>query len=62
MKIRIELQVDLGDNFINEEDQEERDWLFDHILTKDNLYLHDNEIGDTIGTIDKVIKLEEITI
>lgn len=60
MKLRIELEIDLGDNFIDPNDKEERDWLFNHILTEANLFLHDNEIGDTIGDIKKVIKCEEV--
>ena len=61
MKIKIELEIDLGDNFINQNDKEERDWLFNHILTKSNLFLHDNEIGDTIGEVKKIVRCEEIT-
>ena len=60
MKVKIELEIDLGDNFINQNDKEERDWLFNHILTKSNLFLHDNEIGDTIGEVKKVVKCEEV--
>ena len=60
MKLRIELEIDLGDNFINPNDKEERHWLFNHILTESNLFLHDNEIGDTIGDVNKVIKCEEV--
>ena len=61
MKIKIELEIDLGNNFINQNDKEERDWLFNHILTKSNLFLHDNEIGDTIGEVKKIVRCEEIT-
>lgn len=60
MKIKIELEIYLGDNFINQNDKEERDWLFNHILTKSNLFLHDNEIGDTIGEVTNVVKCEEV--
>ena len=60
MKIRIELEVDLGDWYINPKCNEERGWLFNDILTKSNLFLHDREIGDTIGEIKKVINCYEI--
>ena len=60
MKIRIELEIDLGDMFINPNDKEERDWLFNQILTESNIFLHDNEIGDTIGDVKKVVKCEEV--
>lgn len=60
MKLRIELEIELGDNFISPYDKEERDWLFNHILTKSNLFLHDNEIVGTIGEVKKVVKCEEV--
>ena len=60
MKIKIELEINLGDDVINPNDKEERDWLFNHILTKSNLSLHDKEIGDTIGELTKIVKCEEI--
>lgn len=53
MKVNIELEVDL-EKFIDSECEEERDWFFNHILTKSNLFLHDNEIGDTIGNVTHV--------
>ena len=60
MLINIELEIDLGDIFIDPNNKEERYWLFNHILTKSNLFLHDKEIGDTIGNITKVLKCKEI--
>lgn len=60
MRLRIELEIDLGDKFIDPNDKEERDWLFNHILTESNLFLHDNEIGDTIGEVKKVVMCEEV--
>jgi len=60
MKIRIELDVELGDSYLHPECKEERCWLYNYILTKDNLSLHDHEAGDTIGEIKKVINCYEI--
>ncbi len=60
MKIRIELEIELGDHFIDPNDKEQRDWLFNHILTKSNLFLHDDEIGDTIGEVTNVVRCEEV--
>jgi hypothetical protein len=60
MKINIELEINLGNDFINPNDPEEIDWLLNHILTESNLFLHDNEIGDTIGEVTKVVKCEEV--
>lgn len=34
MNIKIELEIDFVNNFINPNDKEERDWLFNHILTR----------------------------
>lgn len=34
LKVEVELEIDLGDNFINENDIEEKEWLFETILTK----------------------------
>ena len=61
MKLKVELEIDLGDNFINENDIEEKVWLFETILTKEELILHSNDIGDSIGTITS-IKAHEIKI
>ena len=60
MRLRIELEIDLDDKFIDLNDKEERDWLFNHILTESNLFLHDNEIGDAIGEVKKVVKCEVV--
>jgi len=56
MKIQITLQIDLGDSFI---DEEEKDWLFNHLLAE-NLFLHDNKIGEKIGNIEKIIEIKEM--
>ena len=60
MKMRIELELDLGDNFISPDNKEERDWLFNEILTEKNLFLYDYEVGDVIGEVKRVVKCEEI--
>ena len=54
MKLKVELEIDLGDNFINENDIEEKVWLFETILTKEELILHSNNIGESIGTITSI--------
>ena len=50
----------MEDHFIDPNDKEQRDWLFNHILTKSNLFLHDDEIGDTIGEVTNVVRCEEV--
>lgn len=57
MKWNIELEIDLGD-FIDPSCPEEREWFFNHIMTKSNLFLHDNEIGDQIGQVTRVKRCE----
>ena len=54
MKLKVELEIDLGDNFINENDIEEKVWLFETLLTKEELILHSNDIGESIGTITSI--------
>ena len=59
MKLKVELEIDLGDNFINENDIEEREWLFETLLTKEELILHSNDTGDSIGTITSIKAFEK---
>jgi len=59
MKVEMTLVVDLGESFINPDDQEERDWLFNGILKIPHLHLHSNEIGDTVGEIIEIISCKE---
>ena len=55
MKVKIELEIDLGNDFIDSSDEKQRDWLLNDILTTDNLELRDHfEVGDVIGKIIKV--------
>ena len=55
MKVKIELEIDLGDDLIDSSDEKQRSWLFNDILTTDNLELRDHfEVGDVIGKIIKV--------
>ena len=59
MKVKVELIIDLED-YINQNDPEELDWLFNNILYHPlDLSLHSNEIGDIIGEIVQV-KAEQL--
>lgn len=63
MKIQMTLTIDLGDNFINEEDKEERDWLINEILRDEKkLSLWSDEIGDRLGKVIKVkgLRVKEV--
>lgn len=54
MKIEVTLIIDTGDHLIDESYPSEILWLFDEVLTRDNLSLHSNEIGDSVGDIISV--------
>ena len=59
MKIKIELEVELEDWVFDPNDQEEKDNFENTILVGDgSLVLHSNEIGDTIGVVYQVNKIE----
>lgn len=58
MKVRMTVEVDLGDSFINYKDDEERMWAENEIFIGDgSLILHSNEIGDCVGEVTKVSNL-----
>jgi hypothetical protein len=57
-EIVVKLEVKLVDNFINLNDQEEREWLEHHLRNEAILFLHDNEIGDTISKDVTVTNIE----
>ena len=55
MKVELKLTVDLGDDFIDPHDNDEREWLINEVLNNTNeLYLHSNYIGDGLGDVTKV--------
>jgi len=58
LKLEIELCYDAKTVHGGDEDAEAKEWFFNEILSgeKGLLFLHSNEIGDTIGKV-KVIKL-----
>lgn len=57
MKLRIELLIELEDDIWGLEegvDPEAREWFEKECLKPDQLYLHSNEGGDTIGQVKEV--------
>lgn len=58
MVLRLTIEVKLDDNvYGNSED--EKLWMENEILVGDgSLFLHSNEIGDTIGEIKKVANVQ----
>ena len=53
MKIKMLVELDCDNNYIDFKDKEEKEWLYNHILKskRKDLFLHSNEIGDEVGTI-----------
>ncbi len=60
MEIEITIVIKTDDSIFGV-DQEEKDWLFQEVLGKpDELFLHSNFIGDTIGEVITVKEVKEI--
>ena len=58
MKVRMTIEIDLENTFINHKDDEERIWAENEILIGNReLIVHSNEIGDYIGEVTKVSNL-----
>ena len=58
MKVRMTIELDLGNDFINYKDDEERMWVENEILIGNReLIVHSNEIGDYVGEVTKVNNL-----
>lgn len=58
MKVRMTIELDLGNDFINYKDDEERMWVENEILVGNReLIVHSNKIGDYIGEVTKVNNL-----
>lgn len=59
MKIKLEIELDYDADLHHAEDNIAREWFFNEVLCgqkRDDLILHSNEIGDSIGTV-KVLKI-----
>lgn len=61
MKLRLDIEVEIDDVWLNIEDEEERDWFAEIILsTKESEYgvpplmIFSNEVGDEIGNVTKI--------
>lgn len=62
MKIQLEIDLKITEALIDVTDKDEVDWLLNTILTSTNIYLHDNEIGDIIGEVDRLKVLNSMEI
>ena len=56
MKLTLTIELTFDANAMHGDDPEEREWFFDTILLGEELILHSNEIGDTVGTV-KVLSI-----
>lgn len=53
------IEFNLDEAFFNIDDKKEKEWLVNEILTGNGtLFLHSNEIGDSIANIDKVSNIQ----
>ena len=53
VRLSIELTYDDLTMHSCDEDQDAKDWFYDHVIapSNDHLHLHCNDIGDTIGSV-----------
>ncbi len=59
MKIKLTLEIELHEAVADGADDGMLEWLENDVLSKENLYIHSNEIGDDIGKVESV-KVEYI--
>ena len=59
MKLILKIELDYDDNIMHngDFDLEAKEWFFNNILLSEEMILHCNEIGDSIGTV-KVLQIE----
>lgn len=48
MKIRLTLECEINDVWCSD-DKEERKWFKEQIFLSDNLYIHNNDVGDCLS-------------
>lgn len=58
MKLKIELEVEVSDDMFDEYDGEQKEWFDNEVMAIEQLYLHSNEICDSVGTILNVKIIE----
>lgn len=59
--LKIEALITYDDKLMHsgKSDPEARDWFFEEVMHGNDLILHSNEIGDTVGKV-KVLAVHEI--
>ena len=59
MKLKMLIELDYDAEIVHGDDPEAIEWFYETILgDKEGLFLHSNEIGDTVGLV-KVLELNE---
>lgn len=61
MKVQLTLTINVSNDLINENDDDEKRWLFDYVLNynSSNYHLISDEIGDTLD-IESINKIKVI--
>jgi hypothetical protein len=61
MKIKLTIEVNVSDYFLDIDSDEQKEWVENEILVGDgSLLLHSNEIGDTVGEVVSVTNIQWI--
>ena len=61
MKIKLTIEVNVSDDFLDIDSDEQKQWAENEILVGDrSLLLHSNEIGDTVGEVVSVKNIQWI--
>lgn len=58
-KIKMEVELTFDDDLMYGDDKNGEDWFWNVIMKDEQLLLHSNEIGDTIGEI-KITKIKDV--
>jgi len=57
-KMRLEVELEYDDDMMHGNNSENFKWFIQEVIRGPHLILHDNEVGDTIGTI----KVQTVTL
>lgn len=58
-KVKLTITIELNEDIWDLNEYTEVEWLKEKVLAKESLFLHSNEIGDTLG---EVVKVEQIQV
>ncbi len=57
MKIKLEIVIDVDEKIYPpvDKDRDSWEWFWDTVLVPETLILHSNEVGDTVGKVERII-------